>query len=87
MIRQLATQVIWRTTTRDGGTQYERPYRDMLPTWVAKSAFWYMNDPLQKYKIWYMNGLIFQNWLKLRKFWKNQEILLTIWHKVKPVNE
>ena len=24
----------------------QKPYRDGLPTWVAKSASWYMNDPL-----------------------------------------
>ena len=28
-----------------GGTLYRRPYEDMPPTWVAKSASWYMNDP------------------------------------------
>ena len=28
------------------GTQYKRPYGDVPPTWVAKSASWYMNDPL-----------------------------------------
>ena len=31
---------------RGGGTQYKRPYGDVPPTWVAKSASWYMNDPL-----------------------------------------
>ena len=50
----------------------------MPPPWVAKSASWYMNDPLIKCKIWYMNRLIFQNFPKigsnLRKFWKNQVI-------------
>ena len=29
-----------------GGCQYKRPHGDMLPTRVAKSASWYMNDPL-----------------------------------------
>ena len=29
-----------------GGTQYKRPYGDVSPTWVAKSASWYLNDPL-----------------------------------------
>ena len=29
-----------------GFSQYKRPYRDVLSTWVAKSAPWYMNDPL-----------------------------------------
>ena len=37
---------------------------------------------LMKCKIWYINGLIFQNlsqkWLKLIKFWKNWVILLKI---------
>ena len=32
--------------TGAGGTQYKRPCGDMLPTWVGKSASWYMNDPL-----------------------------------------
>ena len=27
------------------GTQYKRPYRDVLQTWVEKSASWYINDP------------------------------------------
>ena len=27
------------------GTQNKRSYGDVPPTWVAKSAFWYMNDP------------------------------------------
>ena len=33
---------------RGGGTQYKRPRGggDVLSTWVAKSASWYMNDPL-----------------------------------------
>ena len=31
---------------RGGGTQYKRPYGDVPPTLVAKSAFWYMNNPL-----------------------------------------
>ena len=29
-----------------GGTQYKTPYRDVPPTWVAKSTSRYMNDPL-----------------------------------------
>ena len=29
-----------------GGTQYKRLYGDVPPTWVAKSASWYINDPL-----------------------------------------
>ena len=37
-------------------------------TWIAKSASWYMNDPLKKCNIWYVNGLILpnlsQNWIK-----------------------
>ena len=31
---------------RGVGIQYKRPYKDVPPTWVAKSASWYMNDPL-----------------------------------------
>ena len=63
-----------------GVTQYKRPYGDVLPTWVAKLASWYM-WPLIEYKIWCMNGLIFQNFPKFepkyfRKFWKNLVILL-----------
>ena len=27
------------------GTQYKRPNRDVPPTWVAKLASWYINDP------------------------------------------
>ena len=30
--------------TGGGDTQYRRPYGDVPPTWVAKSATWYMND-------------------------------------------
>ena len=50
----------------------KRPYGDVPPTWVAKSASWYINDPLCRN--WYMNGSIFQffqkfepNWFNLRK--------------------
>ena len=31
-------------------TQYKRHYGDKPPTWVAKSASWCMNDPLQNAK-------------------------------------
>ena len=60
-----------------GGTQYRRPYGDVPQTWVAKSAFWYMNDPLfdAKFDIWMGYFVkIFpnfsQNWLKFKKIWK-----------------
>ena len=47
----------------DGGTQYKRPYGDVPPTWVAKSASWYINDPLWNAKLVY-EWVIF---LKLKK--------------------
>ena len=31
----------------EGLLNTKKPYRDVPPTWVAKSAFWYMNDPLK----------------------------------------
>ena len=48
----------------------------MLPTWVAKSASWYMNDPLQnaKFDIW-------MGWFSW-KLWKNRVIWLKIWCKI-----
>ena len=30
-------------------------------TWIAKSASWYINDPLKVCNIWYVNALIFLN--------------------------
>ena len=73
-----------------GGTQYKRSYGDVLPTWVAKSASWYMNDPIQnaKFGIW-MDWFfkIFWNLIgsNLRKFWKNPVILLKIWPKIEQI--
>ena len=43
----------WSYIKSHGGTsppQYKRPHVDVLPTWVAKSASWYMNDRLTKCK-------------------------------------
>ena len=34
------------STLQGGGTQYKRPYGNVPPTQVAKSASWYVNDPL-----------------------------------------
>ena len=48
-----------------GGSQYKRPYGDVPPTWVAKSASWYMNDPFIKCKIWYVNGSVFKNFSQI----------------------
>ena len=41
-------------TNNPGGTQYKRPYGNVLQTWIAKSASWYINDPLfyAKFGIW-----------------------------------
>ena len=36
-----------------GGTQYKRLYGDVPPTWVAKSASWYLNDPLKTQNLVY----------------------------------
>ena len=46
------------------GTQYKRPYidGDMPPTWVAKSASWYMNG-----SIFQIFPNLSQNWLKFKK--------------------
>ena len=61
-----------------GGTQYKRPYGDMPPTWVAKSASWYLNDPLKsaKFGIWMSRFFkifpnLSQNWLKFKKILEN----------------
>ena len=44
-----------------GGTQYKRPYRDVPPTWVAKSASWYMGAPCK------MQNLV-SEWVHFSKF-------------------
>ena len=70
-----------------GDTRYKRPYGDVPPTSVAKSASSYMNDPLHvynaKFGIWM--GLFFkifqnmsQNWRKFQNILENQVILLNI---------
>ena len=60
-----------------GDTQYKRPYGDVPPTWVAKSASWYMNDPHKVQNVVYEwgNFSIFflnlnKNWLKFKKIWE-----------------
>ena len=93
MIRRWHTRMISQLYAacgiHTGGTQYKRPYRDVPPTWVAKSASGYMNDPLHyaKFGIWMGRFLkmfpnLSQNWLKFKKILENQVILLKIWHKV-----
>ena len=75
-----------------GCTQYKKSSRDVPPTWVAKSASWNINDPLVQNFVQYMNGSIFQRnfqiWAKigsnLRKFVKNQVLLVKIWPKIMP---
>ena len=48
----------------EGGTQYKRPYRDVPPTWVAKSASWYMIPyKVAKFGIWM--GWFFQKLSRL----------------------
>ena len=59
-------------------------------TWVAKSASWYMNDPLYKMQnlvyVWVDFSKFGQIWAKigsnLRKFWKKWVILFKIWPKI-----
>ena len=47
----LTIEIIWGMQSLGvGSTQYKRPYRDVPPTWVAKSASWYLNDPLKNAK-------------------------------------
>ena len=59
---------------RGGGTQYKRPYGDVPPTWVAKSASWYINDPLLD--SYFMQNLVYEwdfffkfepNWFKFKE--------------------
>ena len=68
------------------GTQYKRPYENVPPIWVAKSASWYMNDPLWNAEFGVWMGQFFkifsnlsQNWPKFKKIWKNQTIWPKIW--------
>ena len=75
-----------------GGTQYKRLCRDVLPTWVAKSASWYMNRPYKMQNLvheWANFSKFPQIWVKissnLRKFWKNWVILLKTWPKIAPI--
>ena len=74
-----------------GGTQCKRLW-GCAANMGSKISLLEYEWPLIKYKIWYMNGQFFkicpnmsQNWLKLRKFWKNQVILLQIWSKIGPI--
>ena len=64
----------------EGGTQYKRPNMDVLPTLVAKSASWYINDPLcyAKFGIWM--GQFFK--IFPQKFQKNQVISVKIRLKI-----
>ena len=51
-------QYFWKKRLKFwGSTQFKRPYRDVPPTWVAKPASWYMNDPLwnTEFGIWIVN--------------------------------
>ena len=50
-----------------GGTRYKRPYKDVLPTWVAKWAPWYMNNPLWMQNLAYEWG----DFLKFHQIWAN----------------
>ena len=57
-----------------GYSVQKRPYGDVPPTWVAESASWYMNDPLENAKFGIWMGRCFkispnwsQNWLKFKK--------------------
>ena len=72
-----------------GDTRYNATYGDVLPTWVAKSDSWYMNDPLQMQNLvyeWVDFAKFFQIRAKigshLSKFWKNRLIFLKIWPKI-----
>ena len=73
-----------------GGYSVQQTLQGWAANMGSKSVSWYMNDPFIKCKIWYMNGSIFQNFLKknifeksgdFRKFWKNPVILPKIWPK------
>ena len=50
----------------EGGTQYKRPYKDVPPTWVAKSASWSLNDLLFYAKFGKWMGKFFNYFLKLK---------------------
>ena len=80
-----------RVWLRGGGTHYKRPYvRGCAANMGSKISLLVYELPFIKCRIWYMNGSIFQNLTKfelklaqiLRKFWKNQVILLKIWSKI-----
>ena len=79
LIAYMAKRNVYNYVGILGGTLYKRPYGDVPPTWVAKSASWYISDPLQnaKFGIWMINFSKFsQIWANLKKFGKNRVILL-----------
>ena len=57
--------------------------KDPSPTWVAKSASWYINDPLFHAKFWYKNGSIVQIFLKFEPKSKKWKIKQTKQNKTK----
>ena len=57
---------------RRGGTQYKRHYGDVPPTWVAKSASWYMNESPYK-----MQNLVYE-WVDFQNFPKFEPKLAKI---------
>ena len=62
-----------------GGTQYKRPYRDILPTWVANQPLVYEWSFI-KCKFWYELFLISQHFPKLDKIGsKLKKIFKTGW--------
>ena len=53
--------VLGSTYDAPRGTQCKRHYRDVLPTWVAKLASWFMNDPYKTQNLVY-------EWVDFSKF-------------------
>ena len=47
-----------------GGYSVQMAYGDLLPTWVAKSAAWYLNDPLKNtnFGVWLDQFFKFFRW-------------------------
>ena len=76
-----------------GGYLVQKTLRGCATNMGSKIGLLVYEWPLIKCKIWYMNGLIFQNlakfWAKigsnLRKFWKKLAILFKIWPKIEPI--
>ena len=65
VVGKIYSSEVLSESKKGGGPQLKRLYRDMLPTSVAKakSAAWYVNDPLLKQNL-------SQNWLKCKKILK-----------------